>query len=893
MKKGEVKLGIRWKLLLTMTGLITMMLSVLTLVQISSQKDALEQSFNARISLMKNQLISQGKMLSGNLASQVQNGIASFDLSRISDLLRRTVENNQDLHYVILMDNKGIAYVDTLNTKLIQTTLHDAATEFAAKQNHAVTHEYGHDNQAIMEFIIPIQVGMESWGVLRLGFSLARLHVEIAKSQQMISRQTDAMVLRTLIIAMLFFVVGSGVVFWLAQKLSRPILMLADSAGELARGNFAAAGQLNINTKDEIEVLTTAFSEMSKNLQLSHSELENYSYTLEQEVDERTRDLAIARDQAVAASQSKSDFLSMMSHEIRTPINAIMGMMHLALQTELSIKQNDYISKADAAAHALLSIINDILDFSKIEAGYMEIETVAFDLEHVLSNLSAMIENKAHEKGLEISFHLDNDVPRCLNGDPLRLGQILLNLVGNAIKFTEEGNVTVLVKCVEKSELLSKAQVMLEISVEDSGIGLTLQQIDKLFQSFAQADSSTTRKYGGTGLGLAISKQLVKLMGGAIRVESVLGKGSRFIFTAIFGKATHCTSVASKQHSSMIAIAGARILLVEDNAINQQIASEILQQAGVVVSLANNGREGVSMVQGERFDAVLMDLQMPEMDGYEATRLIRQDGRFNDLPIIAMTAHTMVGEREKCLAAGMNDHTPKPIDIDHLFSLLRQWIVVEGNQTSVIRAQTVDSGLLTNIAGFDVALCLKNMGGNETLLRSLLLDFYQQFAGSAVQIHTLLNQGDMQQAQQLAHTIKGTSGNLFATDLYAAASQLNEALEQGVSDTLPDILDQFKARLDQAMASIASMQQQDSYPNSTAVDMAVIKSLLSELTTLIERSSIDADRCFQRLKAQLHHPSFAPQMLQLEHAINDFDFDGAKVIVLEMKEQLLDTRELE
>jgi len=648
---------------------------------------------------------------------------------------------------------------------------------------------------------------------------------------------------------------------------------------------------------DEIGRLTACFVDMAATVQ-QHTE------TLEHQVEERTatleqskQQLYLSQQEAVTANRQKSIFLANMSHEIRTPMNAIIGMTHLVMQTDLTPKQQDYLTKANGAAHALLGIINDILDFSKIEAGKMHFEHIPFNLEEVLDGLAVMTEEKAREKGLEIVFSLDEDLPHHLIGDPLRLGQVLWNITNNAIKFTDRGEVALRVRAIASSKLKA-GQVMLECSVQDSGVGLSKETVSHLFQSFTQADDSITRTHGGTGLGLAISKQLVALMGGKIWVESTLGEGSRFAFTAVFDISD--SAAESVPFCMPKDIRGMRVLVVEDNAINQQVICEMLQQAGVEVSLANNGRQGVEKVMGAPFDVVLMDLQMPEMDGYEASRLIRQDGRFNDLPIIAMTAHTIEGERERCLAAGMNDHTAKPIDIDHLFLLLRQWVAGDSEQRSEVREQQEVGSMMqetkgelpAELAGFDLTLLLQKLSGNAQLLRELLSDFHRDFSTAAQQIRGLLDQRDLPAAERLAHTIKGTSGNLSATALHDAATQLNDALRQQAHDDLPEIMDRFEAQLDQTMAAIADLQQ-NRCSHSATIDMAMIKPLLSELTQLVEGSNLSADRCFERLKAQLHHPSVAAQMQQLEHAINSFDFDGAKMALTEIHQRLLDRGELE
>ncbi len=394
---------------------------------------------------------------------------------------------------------------------------------------------------------------------------------------------------------------------------------------------------------------------------------------------QREADLVDAKSEAENANNAKTAFLSSMSHELRTPMNAIIGMSHLALQTDLNEKQKNYISKANDAAKSLLGIINDILDLSKIEADKLELEMVDFHLTDTINNIVNLIQLKADKKSVLVSTQIESDVPRSLIGDSLRLSQVLINLIDNAIKFSNPGNqVSLQVALIKETD----HDANLSFKVQDTGIGLTPEQQAKLFQSFSQADSSTTRQFGGTGLGLVISRKIAQMMSGDISVESEVNVGSVFSFRVRLDKplvdncavATAESGIGKDMNKAIARLQCTSILLVEDNEVNQELVEDLLSSNGLMVTTAFDGKECLDLLNKEKFDIVLMDCQMPVMDGYEATRHIRKQKRFNNLPVIALTANAMKEDREKVLAVGMNDHIAKPIDPDTVFLTMDKWI---------------------------------------------------------------------------------------------------------------------------------------------------------------------------------------------------------------------------
>ncbi len=910
-----------------------------------------------------------------------------------------------EVKYVRLDNAKGAVFAEVMPAGMTPATL-GADTS--------------HRENGILHIAVPV-VHQGPLGKLHVGYRIDNLEQALGREQ------------RFLLLVLVSVIAASYLLtLYLQRIISGPLLKLERHANQVAETQDFST-RLVPPGKDEIGSLYQTFNRLIERIRAREDDILALNRSLESKVADRTRDLEEARDRADQASLTKSEFLANMSHEIRTPINAISGFTALALRTELTTKQAGYLDRVQAASQGLLHIVNDLLDFSKIEAGHLDMERIPFTLVEVIDTVVAYVGTLAERKGLELLIHVAPEVPAGLVGDPLRVGQVLVNLCNNAVKFTERGEVEMRVGLESRTD----TSVRLLITVRDTGIGLTAEQAGKLFQAFTQADTSTTRRFGGTGLGLVICRRLAGMMNGRIWLDSEPGVGTTFHCVLELGigastessatvdgilrgqaalvvddnanarqillaqltglgmdaravesgeaalaelrraqsdgkpyplvlmdwkmpgmdgiAATHAIrsdaaiaetpviimvtafgreqSISAPENAALLdgvllkpvtagllaetlgralgprerrtpdqrtvplartpRLSGVRLLLVEANPINQQLAQELLEQEGAAVTIADDGLIALEQLTARgaaAFDLALLDLQMPGMDGYEAARRIRTDPATASLPLIAMTAHAMVEERERCLAAGMNDHISKPVDPDLMVSKIARCLGAEliaraAARPSVprmprrVNSAPGDAGLPDSLPGIDMAAGMVRAMQDANFYRDLLIQFYRHYAGTAKEIEQHLNHGRTDETSFLAHAVKGAAGNLGAHELSAAAAAIENALRRSAPSALPSHVAHFAAELAKVSTGLAPLCAGESEVKASAAsaempDRADVRAALHELQRLLAGNDTRAEDQLVILRSMLagNEPAW---LTHAAKSINALDYTAA------------------
>ncbi|MCB1954159.1 MAG: response regulator [Rhodocyclaceae bacterium] len=725
--------------------------------------------------------------------------------------------------------------------------------------------------------LLLVVIGGIWWSVMNLLRKIAdsernlRAVFDAAPLPMALVRRADGVVLQgNRAAAELFGVKETGLPGLVARELQRERQGRAPLVGPHSEAEDSAAREIEVEGQDGRRhwVLASA-----RTIEYLNTPAQILSYADVTPLKEVQQQLTVARDAAEEATRVKSLFLANMSHEIRTPLNAVLGFCHLAEQTPLTERQRNYLVNIRKATDALLDIINGLLDYSKLEARRLELERIAFRPKDVLGDVGELFTPLAAEKGLTLQVDVGGSVPEWAEGDPHRLRQVMVNLIGNAIKFTDQGGIHVDCRLVDAG----REAFQLRIAVRDSGIGIDPEIVPRLFESFSQADSSTTRRYGGTGLGLAISRSLVELMGGRIGVTSAPGAGSTFHFTISLGIASTPSDAVPAVHAPGERVhlpAGGSVLVVDDNPINLRIMREMLEGLGLRVVDAADGVEALERLATQVVDLVLMDLQMPRMDGYQATARIRERHDRLSLPVVALTAHSRDEDKEQCLAAGMNDHLTKPVDPHLLAICLQRWIGGTPDDPAPRPVRPEGAPAAGELAGLDLVGGMARVGGNGVLYRRLLAEFCHDHAATFDTLRRQIVAGDHGAAGRLAHNLKGSAANLGANDLSARVRDIERALDSGGPAERAVALAEVEfQRLGQAARDLNRDEGGKAIP--APADRPYLKQRLEQLRRALQSASFSAVGLLEAIEASLDGRA-GEGFARLAERVRAFDFEAAE-----------------
>ena len=993
--------GIRGRVILMVVGVL--ILSILA------------AAFMVR-SLIYQNIIDQKMVTADILTASVVHDI-KYDIERRSLSSSADIIISKYMTYYRAIDQIRIYNKDSM---LLATSSKDAVGKKSADTNIIQANMTAKPSTIIMvedkeqlgvRSIYPVMQGSRIIGSVAIDISIN----DIEETLSAINQRIAIIMLITVLLAFsVLFVLLRGAVL---NRLAR----LMNVTQEISSGNYKI--KIEDNGKDEIGALAHSFNFMTDELSEASKKIDEHNRQLESRIKKATRDVVAAMHNAEKATQAKSQFLATMSHEIRTPMNGVLGMLHLLNKTDLNAPQQRYLNTATGSGKMLLKVINDILDFSKLEEDKVELESIPFELVPLLEDSIALLAKGAQDNNVELLISVDSNLPCTIKADPTRLRQVLTNLINNAIKFTEQGDIVLSATRLENN--------LIRFGVRDTGIGMTNEQQQQLFKAFSQVDSSHTRKYGGTGLGLAISQKLISAMGGKIRVASAPGLGSDFsfdlsleivadskpfeitsevlseqrilvvddndtfvtlmaiilkqwqvphtgiamngsealaklrdaaaagepydiaildfmmpgmnglelaqairaddtlhkmkliMFTYIEQNAPvaevdawlskpirqtelhntllqvldeHCTEIPDNQDvvkNREWWFGDNKLLLVDDNQINQEVAQEILAAAGFEIDICDNGAKALAAVQDNHYDIVLMDVQMPVMDGLQATQAIRRlEGPYSELPIIAMTAHALAEDTDKSFAAGMNSHITKPIEPDILFKEISRWLK-PGTKSVARHSADVAPDLIPDmLPGIDIKDGLTRLNGKWAIYKRILLSFRNKQYDAANNLERFILQGEWDNAARLAHSLKGSSGNLGAKRLYKAATAMEQACHNSDVDVNSAFFESLRSSLAEVIDGLAVLEDADnSTPaeasNSTTFEPLAWRTSLNKLAESLNTDVGQAQTCFASLRQNAIGSNCQDSLNELEHALNIFDINTAKAITQQLQEKKL------